>query len=309
LSSEVTGTSAYAAVNGSYDVSASLDAFMRHFLQGRVLLAVPAAVAGLVALWSGHKLDAVILAFWLGSALIVPAALGRWEGYDMHATHAALAVTAAIGIAAAWTSSSGPARVLLGVFLATFVFVSVRTVVPQARDWARWQFGRETEADYARHFEGGWQNYSYRSSAIIASYIGQHSEPSDRVLAVENPLINYLSGRAAPGRFVSARPAWLIEVPFDETRRQEFEASVVEGQPLWIVLGPPTEPGDSLSGGLPVRPSTTPGFAAEVRARYRLVAHCEDYFLYRRTSADSAPTAAAVAVDGPGPSCATLAGT
>jgi len=129
------------------------------------------------------------------------------------------------------------------------------------------------------------------------------------VLAVENPLINYLSERAAPGRFVSARPVGSSDVPFDEARRQEFEASVVEGQPLWIVLGPPAEPGDSLSGGVPGSPSISPGFASEVRARYRLVAHCEDYFLYRRTSADSAPTAAAVAVDGPGPSCATLAGT
>lgn len=304
----VIGPSLSAVLGHPYDFGGSLNAFVEHFRQGRMLLGVPAALAGFVALWPKRKLDAVILAFWLGTALIVPAALGRWEGHDMQAVHSAIAVLAGIGIVAAWTSSSGPARALLGVFVATLILVSVRNVILPVRDWARWQFGQETEADYARHFEGAGGDFSYRSSALIADYIARHSEPGDRVLAVENPLINYLSGRATPGRFVSARPDSRMALAIDETRQREFDASVVEGQPLWIVLGPPAAAADSLSDGVPISPSITPALAAEVRARYRLDAHCEDYFLFRRRTPDSGP-AAAVTVAGPGVSCATLAGT
>ncbi len=306
--SEVIGASVTAASSNGYAFAESTRGFARHFRQGWMLLALPAALAGFVALLPTHKLDAAILAFWLGAALIVPAALGRWEGSDMHAAHTALAVLAGIGILGAWTSSSGPARALLGVFVAMLVLVSVRFVVPPVRDWARWKFGQETEADYARHFEGVDRDYSYRSGALIAEYIARYSEPDDHVLAVENPLINYLSGRAAPGRFVSPWSGWAVELPFDETRRREFDASVVDGQPLWVVLGPPVETSDSLVGGVPAGPSITPALAEALRTRYRMTAHCEDYFLFRRVSPDSARAAPAVAADGPGPSCATLAG-
>jgi len=305
LLTEMTGGGAYAAANAGYDAGASIHALIHYLRQTRTLLAVSAAFAGFVALWSTRRLDAVILAFWLAAALAVPAMLGRWQGYDMHALQIVLAVLAGIGIAAAWDTASGPARALLGLFIALLILASVRSIVPHVRDWARWRSGNETEADYARHFDRSWRNYSYRSSALIADYIARHSGPEDRVLAVENPLINYLSDRAAPGRFVSARPAWGTETPFDSVRRAEFNASLVEGQPSWIVIGPPAQYADTLVDGIPVTRSIGPAFAAGLRERYRLEVHCEHYYLFRRTTRDSA-AAVPASEAGPGPSCASL---
>lgn len=265
-----------------------------------MLLAIPAAAGGVFALAESRRSDSVLLLAWLVLAVAAAALMGRWQGYEMHALHMPLAILAGIGLMSTGPPTAPAFRVLTGTYLLLFAVVSARGVAEPVGGWLRWKLGAWSDEQYSALFDRAWMGYSYRNSAHVARYVESHTSPDDRVLALENPLINYLADRASPGRYLSPAPVWADSQPSaDDPRRIEFQASLVNGRPMQIVLGPPVTMADSLADGLPTGRPFTPEFLAELRSNYVLEAQCGAYLVYGRRPPGSPAT---------GPSAGSVAG-
>lgn len=280
------------ALAAGYSPMGSIDAFLDHFLgQGRMLLAIPAAAAGAFALAERRRSDSVLLVLWLALAMAVAAVMGRWQGYDVHALHMPLAILAAIGLLSTGLPTPAAFRVLTGTYLLLFAVVSARGVAEPVGGWLRWKLGAWSDEQYATLFDRAWMGFSHRNSAYVARYVEMRTSPEDRVLALENPLINYLADRASPGRYLSPGPVWADSQPSAaDARRTEFHASLVNGRPKQIVVGPPVMMADSPADGLPAGPLVPPEFLAELRSNYVLEARCGAYLIYGRRPRGSPAT-------------------
>jgi hypothetical protein len=262
------------------DTRAWIDALVAHFLhKPRVALLVVAAAGGLAWLAAHHRRDAYLGAAWLALGLGGASLMGRWEGYDMHVTHFALIFFAALGVGQMGQRMLRSSR---AITLSLLVLLAVTSAEPSLRHgyvWARWVAGRLPAANYKAEFDV-FLGFSYDASSAIARYVESRTDPDDRVLAVENPLINYLARRRGIGRYLSPAPGWDVAVANESERRSRFLTDLINMRPKYVVLGPPAVFHDTVVAGVPLGGSVTPELAQVIRDSYALEVQCDGHFLY-----------------------------
>ena len=276
-----------------YDFASSIREFRDHFLgKPRVMLLTVAAFAGLGWLTVRSSRDSVVIALWLMLCLFGAAVMGRWQGYDMHATHLALVFLATLGVARIDRELGRGVRVLTIAVLVLVTVTSAELSAKYSFAWVRMVSGQWSEKEYhLTQFDGAWLRYSYRSSSAIADYVRARTEPDDAILALENPVVNYLADRRSIGRHTSPRAAWDVTMAATDARAREFHADLVSVAPKYVVIGPPAVTLDRIEGDFPVGRAMTPELIAEIKAFYELDVRCDRYFVFVRRGMAESPMA------------------
>jgi hypothetical protein len=251
---------------------------------------------GVVTLWRTHRRLAWALAAQLAVAIACVVIQNKYYSYHWYPIRLSLVLYLAFGIsgflgliqraeqripvAAAWLCRA----LVLGALL-----VGAWMHRPPLNDagWAAVVFRSQPVESYYREFKSYYnRSFSFLSNYRVSRYVEEHSQPSDRVLVFGwEPMINFLSGRAAPTRFGYDYPL----VAGDGggvvgAYRDEFVNALREQPPLYIVVA------DGDRNSLMPRASKRfveeiPEFGELMRRRYRHEVRIGNFDLWRRASA------------------------
>jgi hypothetical protein len=169
-----------------------------------VLPALPGAILGAAWLWRRERVSALVLLYWVASSWLLVAVQRRYFGYHWHPVFFSTAVIAGIGYAAAlkWPDrevASPASRILARAAVFVMLVMLVMPLQVRVRD-AISHLANHTDAmsylaQLPRH-----ESDIVASDLALASWLGQHSTPADKVVVWDSPLANALSGRKPPTR-------------------------------------------------------------------------------------------------------------
>ena len=209
-----------------------------------VLLALPAAGAGVAVLAREARRTAILLGGWLLLALLIVLIQGRLFGYHWHAVFAPLAVLTGIGLGRLWRPKGGaPAlEIRVAVALLTVLLASLVARAP-ARDafgWLRYMAGNTTRAEYLEEYAYPGLGYSPFDDRAAAAWLAARTEPGESVLAWSDPAVNWLARRDTPGRFGFHIPVNSFDgTPLTARQlayREELLASLGSRPPAYILV-------------------------------------------------------------------------
>ena len=265
-----------------------------------VLLALPAAGAGVAVLARDARRTGILLGGWLVLALLIVFVQGRLFGYHWHAVFAPLAVLTGIGLGRLWRPNGiVPAlEIRVAVALLTLLLASLiaRHPVRETIWWLRHVAGESTWAEYLQAYAYPGLGYSPSDDRAAAAWLASRTAAGDRVLAWSDPAVNWLAHREPPGRF-----GFHIAVnSFDGTPltarqlgyRTEFVADLDRHPPRYILVADRAlrfEPDYQLS-----IPGQFPGLADLIARDYEETARIGDWHVFAPRSA-----AAVTAVSAP----------
>jgi hypothetical protein len=209
-----------------------------------VLLALPAAAAGVAVLARDARRTGILLGGWLLLALLIVFVQGRLFGYHWHAVFAPLAVLTGIGLGRLWRPNGvAPAleiRVAVAALTLLLASLIARHPVREAVWWLRYVGGESTRAEYLEAYDYPGLGYAPADDRAAAGWLASRTDAGDRVLAWSDPAVNWLARRDPPGRF-----GFHIAVnSFDGTPltvrqhgyRAEFVADLARRPPRYILV-------------------------------------------------------------------------
>jgi 4-amino-4-deoxy-L-arabinose transferase-like glycosyltransferase len=236
--------------SGARPIWYSLPRILRFFLKGVVPWGLPVIAAGAYSLWRSSRSSALMLLTWFTIALMCVGAQGKFYKYHWIPLFPPLLIAGAIGfrwllmLASDEVVNRTPVlwRALCGVALSmAAIGILQLAIVPAAgvRRWLSLMDGRMSRDQYYGAYEAGHFNVSDNMRA--AQYIRERTEATDGVAVFGNEaLLNFLSGRANPTRFVYAMP--LTEGSQRSPRaayRREYIANLEKKRPAYFVIGLP----------------------------------------------------------------------
>ena len=220
-------------------------AIMLEFLQTRpaLLLALPAALAGLA--WGGPlpRWRRVLLLTWIVLAAGLVVLQGRWSPYQWAPLYPALCIAAAIGLHRSW-SAGALARAPFTLAVASLVLIGSFTLVRPVHHIRRWLL-RVTHRATVEQYESDFAEYPGRGTATdvrrAAELVRSRTRAADRVLVWDDPTVNVLSGRPSVGRFIFWTPlvARALRGPLSPSRvrfRRELFQSLAERPPALVLV-------------------------------------------------------------------------
>lgn len=170
-----------------------------------VLLALPAAAAGVAVLARDARRTAVLLGGWLLLALLIVFIQGRLFGYHWHAVFAPLTVLTGVGLGRLWRPRGGaPAleiRVAVALLTVLLALLIARRPARDSFGWLRYMTGHASWAEYLEEYAYPGLGYSPYDDHAVAGWLEARTGPDDRVLAWSDPAVNWLARRETPGRF------------------------------------------------------------------------------------------------------------
>jgi hypothetical protein len=208
-----------------------------YFTQPHVILASTAALAGAAALRHGRRLEFEILVLWLFLSAAWVATQGRWQGYLLHVFEVPLLCLSVIGIMSI-VRQRAPASALGAAWALALGLASAGYSEPYAARWARMQLGQIDRDAYAAGFDNVWLGFSFRTDVAVAHHLKGRTSPTDVVLALEDPMVNFLAARPTIGRYTSPGPAWSRASDLGP-RGHEFLRDLSAHRPRYVVVGPP----------------------------------------------------------------------
>jgi len=209
------------------------------------IYANPATVCGLIgafvalfSLWRTRPRSAAVLVAGLGFSFFSVYVQQRyWNRYQWHPAYMTLTLLAGIGVGRLW--HDGPRRgarvVAVGLGIALLITLT-HEPARQVYRWGQLQLGYISDEQYDAEFQ-------YETSGItvdrrLAAYVRSHTQTSDRVLIWSDPLVNFLSDRAAPGRFgMHGGLNAPILTQYNLRYRSEFMRSLSASPPRLIAVG------------------------------------------------------------------------
>jgi hypothetical protein len=223
---------------------------MEFFLTGPVSLALPVIVIGGHSLWRDSRNAALVVLTWAVVALMCVTLQGKFYKYHWMPLFPPMVILAAVGfdrlLSVPFDRSAqglnGSLRLLSRVvlLLATIgvlqlAMVSASSVV-QVLTLASGRIGKDKY--YASHTAG---KFVAGDDMAAARYIQAKTEPTDGVAVYgNNALINFLSGRANPTRFLSGGALTLGSgTAIRAAYRREYMNGLQESLPAYIVIGVP----------------------------------------------------------------------
>jgi Dolichyl-phosphate-mannose-protein mannosyltransferase len=286
-------------VSGVHSPVVSLLRRMYKFLvtDQTLLLALPAAFAGVAALTHEERRRAAILGAWIGVGLLIVLVQGRLFVYHWHAVFAPLLLLAGTGLARLWpprTATNAPRAGALRVdalraFVHGYLFLLalfvVRSPLRAVVAWGRYAVGASSQAEYDARFGMPSTDFAIGDDRVAAAWLAAHTAPETPVLVWSDPMVSYLAGRPTVSRF----PYHIAHVGFETlppTPRQlryraEFFQALARRPPALVLvrtsfLSPATTPDDRRS-----IPTNFPEFGRWLDARYRPDGAVAGFTVYR----------------------------
>jgi hypothetical protein len=210
-----------------------------------------------------------------------------WNRYQWHPPYMLLTLLAAVGLGRMWHDGSDTRWRTVGhvgaVGLGAVLLIAMMPQpVNEVHRWLQLQLGIISNEQYDAVFVH--ESSTIKSSRNVAAFVRAHTEPSDRVLAWSDPLVNYLSDRKPPGRFAFhvALNAPIV-TPFHQRYRAEFLRDFTRHPPRAFAIGL-----QDLDETGPLRPPNIGHQFPELRDRllneYRPVARFDQIQVYERTA-------------------------
>lgn len=208
------------------------------------VLLVP-IVAGIVLAWRSRRTTGVGPLLWLAIALTCVALQGKYLVY--HWLVAFPPLLALAGFALTKIANEKSTRILAAAAIGVFITgVAVRPVWDSLR-FAKYAVGLDSREDYFNRF----QRLDFRpfSAMNAASYIKTHSRPEEGVAVFgEDALVQFLSERPSPTRFVFSLPLNVPNVEYRDSYRSEFMSALRRTPARYIVLGTHQDEATTESG-------------------------------------------------------------
>ena len=265
----------------------------------RRIYANPAIVCGCVAsaaaimlLWRDRPRSTLILVAGVIAGFFSVFVQQRyWNRYQWHPAYMPLTLLAGIGVGRLWHANFDQRWRSAARFGATGLGAALLvTMTPEpAREVYRWiqlRLGRISNEQYDAQF--AHDSSTLISSRELAAYVRSHTRPDDRVLIWSDPLVNYLSGRAAPGRFAfHGGLNGPILTEYHQRYRREFLSAFDQNPPRIVAVGI-----EDLDQTGPYRPRNIGRQFPELLDRllndYKPVARFGDMEVYERTAHNGA---------------------
>ena len=229
---------------------AMVEGVLRYFLAGPITLALPVILVGAHKLWRSSRHAALPVLTWLLVALACVAAQGKFYKYHWLPLFPPLVLLGAVGCHALLQAISEKTggkslqslRLLAAISLGLTAFVVLQLALAPASSVVQWLelvTGRISSARYyTAHATGG---FVAGDDMRAAAYIRSRTQPADGVAVWgNNALIQFLSGRPNPSRFLYAMP--LTEGGPGSIRdvyRQEYMHALLKNPPVYLVVGLP----------------------------------------------------------------------
>ena len=261
------------------------------FLRERpaLVLALPAALAGLADGGPVPKWRRLLLFTWIVLAASLVLLQGRWSPYHWAPLYPPMCIAAAIGLHRAWTANASalpgaPFR-LAAASLGLIGAFTLLGAVHYIRHWVVFVVHRTSveqyESDFGQYPGGGTATDVRRAAELVRT----QTRPADRVLVWTDPTVNVLSGRPSVGRFICWPPlvSWSPHAsppPILVRYRSEFFRSLAEQPPVLVLMDRAAwRGGDSTAVYfLPVR---FPELLEWIDARYVLIDTVGKFLVFR----------------------------
>ena len=269
---------------------------------GAMPLLLPAAVVGVVHLWSRDRRACLLLLAWCFGMALGIAAQRRYWTYHWHPFAWSLGPLAGIGlgvVARSGEEHTRPIRVLVGAALAFAVFALAFPLQRRVREWVQLLRGDfPSRAEYLRQFPRD-QSDVIDDDLSLAEWLTAHSAPEDRVFVWDSPLANALAERRAPGRIGFFVPLVLARAgrnelvplgPLQQRLREEFLRSLEQPDARLVAVSRKAMAGvePNLRKNLPM---LFPEFHDLLARGWNIVDSAGDYRIYaRRPARDSLRT-------------------
>jgi hypothetical protein len=216
---------------------------LKYFFTGTVVFALPVIAVGVRALWRSSRESAVSVITWALVAVGGAAAQDKFYKYHWIPLFPPLVILGVVGChrllqgkTAGWRKLAGAAALALAAFAVCEWAIAPASSVVQ---WLQLVTGRiGSDQYYTAHATGG---FVAGDDMKTARYILVRTKPDEGITVWgNNALIEFLSGRPSPTRFIFALP--LTEggpsSPRDSYRREYINA-LKKNPPVYFVAGLP----------------------------------------------------------------------
>ncbi len=236
-------------------------------------------VTGVALAWRERRSAGLGLLVWLATALTCIALQGKFYVYQWLIAFPPLLAIA--GLALARISDRAPALPLAAIAIGLFLSgVTARPAWDTYR-FARYAAGLDSHDSYLKGFE----RFDYRPFAAVsaASYINKHTQLHDKVAVFGvDAIVQYLSERAAPTRFIYSFPLNVPNRSFRDRYRAEFMDDLHRSRPRYLLLGTSQDEASTSS--------EFPELAGLLRQDYQLDREFGPLELYRLNDNPGSPT-------------------
>lgn len=229
--------------------------------------------------WRVHLLGAAAM-------LSTTAVLVQRKFFDYHfqALFPILGIMAAIGASSWLNAATGRRhRALSSVCIAALVALVAWRVARAEFRWLLFMTGRVSRAEYIGRFRSDVPCFSVLDEERAAGYVRSKTRPEDFVLVWGQPMINVLSGRPTPSRFVDPGP---LMGPWRARYQSTFLSDLTLHPPAIVLIREIAFRPTARRGRLPVR---FPAFLEFLRTRYERVGSTGPYLVYRERTPSSQP--------------------
>lgn len=229
-------------------IHASFHGVSAFFLTTPVLLGLPIIITGAYSLWRQSQNSASLIFTWAAVALAGVVIQGKFFEYHWFPLFPPLVVLGAVGFYSvvgsfAAKTSDGAIESLrfLGrvtVLLSAIGLLQLATVsVSGVAQWLELVSGHTGREQYYAAHHRGW--FVAADDMEAARYIRERTKPSDGVVVFgNNSLINFLSGRANPTRFLTGGALTLgARGSRRDAYRNEYITGLLKSPPTYLVLG------------------------------------------------------------------------
>lgn len=221
-----------------------ITALYNHAIQPAFCVCLVAAALGVWQFWAQARPGFATLMLWLGCNLVCVLVQNKYYLYQMAPLFPPLAILSAVGIRSLDLTATGAIRrsAVARALPSTFVFCGFVVlfgwyVVTFLHDWTKYEVGKYTADNYADIFQGVTAtDHNFRTLRAVCNYIEQRTTPSDTVEVWGwDPIINYLTRRAAPTRFGYDYP---LQKPnaFEDVYRAEFLKKIESDPPRYVLV-------------------------------------------------------------------------
>ena len=198
------------------------------------VLLVPIA-AGTILAWRERWNVGLPLLAWAAGAVACVAIQGKGFVYHWLVTFPPILALAALALAKL-VEEGRAGRLIAATAIA--VFVAGVGIDPLRDAWhlTRYVAGRDSRDEYLDEFQLRW--FQALSAVQAAEYVKARTQPADRVIMYgEGGMVNFLTGRPSPTRFVFAQPLHVSNRIYRDRFRSQYIADLTRIPPEIIILG------------------------------------------------------------------------
>jgi len=228
-------------------IGAEVRGLMRFFVTAPVLLVLPVVLVGIFSLWRRRPAACIVTLTWAAVALAGAAAQAKFFSYHWLPLFAPMVILGAMGFESvmhsAGSEKKGAVRSMhlsgrIALALAIVGIVQM-ALVPASSvvQWLKLTTSRINLDQYYAAHTASW--FAAGDVVNAAKYIGENTNPSDGLAVFGNEaLLNFLSGRANPTRFLTGGSLTLGGPnSIRNAYRQEYIRGLQRTPPAYIVLG------------------------------------------------------------------------